>query len=423
MKPLIRRCRWALVLAVLPFLMGAGGDSDFWGELARPGHKEFARQVALGLKAYRRADYLRKSRVPTVRQQAVEKLREAQRAFDAACKASPENPTGHYYRGKVLLDFNETKKALAALLQVRRLNPLSQHAYDVAFNLGIIYSKLGKFAAAVDEYDRAARLLRKGAGTRYQRISFLSTIQSNAAESLMAIGRLDEAIQRYREATKTVSNNTLAWYGLAVALDRDEQASKALEAMHQAVRRDTRDKVLRGFGVFFIPRGDIYYYDGLAALVRNKPAAAKTAFKRFLVELPKSKWAYRAKQHLRALGAHHPTARRRRRLAPTPSGINRRSPAQVRSAIRYRIQSGAAKIRACYQKELRKDRRLSGTMRVSFVVTKAGQVRNVKLVHSTLESRPRLVACVLRVIRSTSLKRSKPSRTITMTYPFEFKPY
>ena len=46
----------------------------------------------------------------------------------------------------------------------------------------------------------------------------------------MALGRLDEAIARYRRAAElSVNDNrahTLAYFGLGVALDRDEQIDK-----------------------------------------------------------------------------------------------------------------------------------------------------------------------------------------------------
>ena len=51
---------------------------------------------------------------------------------------------------------------------------------------------------------------------------------------------------------------------LAVALDRDEQLSKATQALRRALgRRGQGIKQLTRGGVFFVPPGDIYYYRGL----------------------------------------------------------------------------------------------------------------------------------------------------------------
>src|SRR5436190_3668263 len=93
-------------------------------------------------------------------------------------------------------------------------------------------SRAGRFEQALADYDQHIRL-GEAEGDAY----------SNSAEILMALGRLGEAQDRYREAIRLEDQSrpavpgrdhdeymALAYYGLGVALDRDEQGQAAREA-------------------------------------------------------------------------------------------------------------------------------------------------------------------------------------------------
>jgi tetratricopeptide (TPR) repeat protein len=179
-----------------------------------------------------------------------------------------------------------------------------------ALRAAIESSRAGRFEEALAEYDQHIRL------GEAQADAF-----ANSAEILMALGRLGEAEDRYREAIRLADqagssvpahdheeNLALAYYGLGVALDRDEQELAAREAIARAMAHDPRLAILDGArdgrsNVFFVPAGDVHYYRGLALMVEGRPREATDAFQRFLSEQRGSRYGKRAEAHLLALAA------------------------------------------------------------------------------------------------------------------------
>jgi len=161
------------------------------------------------------------------------------------------------------------------------------------FRLGIERSRMGQFDQALRAYDRLFALGEADAAAH-----------ANAAEILMALGRLDEAEARYREAIRLDTSTgrresahglTFSTYGLAVVLDRAGRAGPAREMMARAIVLDPRLGKLRaaeqpGGDVFFLPEGDVFYYLGLASEVAGRVDDAEAAFQEFLARQPKSRW-------------------------------------------------------------------------------------------------------------------------------------
>ena len=148
------------------------------------------------------------------------------------------------------------------------------------FRLGIVRSKLGRYREAAVAY---AAVVADGAAD--------SAVYSNFAEVLMAAGRLPDAEARYRDAISAANDLgvgdrrerahelALAYYGLAVALDRDEQPIAARETMLRALAHDPTAAVLKiaatpGGDLFFVPDGDVLYYLGLAAEAEGRDGDA-----------------------------------------------------------------------------------------------------------------------------------------------------
>ena len=411
--------RYGLLLSAAVLLIGAGGTAgkskagkaDFWSELARPGHKRFLAAMARGKAIW--PAYTSEA-LPTVVERALAEFRKA-------TVASPKAPEGHFAVGRALYHLGRFKECVASFKRVRKHDPLYPKDRLVAFWLGIAYSKLAKFELAVREYGRADRLaIRQGLS---RGLPFRAMVNANAAEALMALGRLDEAIQRYREAKELGPSSPLTWWGLAVALDRDEQVSKARAALQHVLRLDPEMKNLKQPTVFFIPPGDVHYYYAMGHLGAGKTNLAKKEFETFLKKLPKSPWAARAREHLAQLGQRWTGAsRQKRRLAPSPrDGPSVGSSARDRAAVRVKVNQVSAKLRACYRKELRRDKNLTGRMRVAFVVAKSGLVTKAQLLGGTLR-KASLSACVLRTFRAIRFSPLRGGRAIKMIYPLEFKP-
>jgi tetratricopeptide (TPR) repeat protein len=179
-------------------------------------------------------------------------------------------------------------------------------------------SRAGRYQQALADYDQHIRL-GEAQGDAY----------SNSAEILMALGRLGEAQDRYREAIRLEEQAgavpgrdhdefmALAYYGLGVALDRDEQGQAGREAIARAVAHDPKLAILDAArdgrsDVFFVPPGDVHYYRGLALMVLGRPTEATDAFQRFLSEQRTNRWSPRAQAHLLALASGNDGSRRAR---------------------------------------------------------------------------------------------------------------
>jgi len=173
------------------------------------------------------------------------------------------------------------------------------------FRLGLTRSKLGRYRDAVASYDQQIALGDADA-----------TAYSNVAELLMVLGRLDEAAERYRDAIRIderagdrrgrEQSLAFSYYGLGVALDRDQQESAAREAIGRAVALDPNSSLLHlaqqpGADVFFIPDGDVFYYLGLAAESLGNRDEAGAAFQEYAARQPKGPWLARARAHIAAL--------------------------------------------------------------------------------------------------------------------------
>jgi TonB family protein len=209
-----------------------------------------------------------------------------------------------------------------------------------------------------------------------------------------------------------------------VAYDRDEQISKAQAMAQAAIAADRNMNELKSPSVFFIPEGDIHYYFAMGYLVQGKTEEAKKEWQLFLKDLPDSQWAPRARAHLAELGvAEKRPPRARKRLAPVPKRRTGKEEtlARDRYSIRGRLQGYLYKLRRCYQRELRRDKSLTGELKLGFTVGKTGRVLNARVLRSTL-GKPALHSCVLRAIREIRFSRTASGQAVKMTYPLRFKP-
>jgi tetratricopeptide (TPR) repeat protein len=317
----MREVRAALATAII-VLASAAQAGTFWG------HSDTRRRdglVAVGDRHLRDAKQteaaVRGSPAPTsdlVRDYLAETARAALGAYEKALEIGPETVELHYraYLAAVLLIESHEgilagyKEAYLAVVRhiedVRRLSPLDNREDEFSYEAGIAYSKLGAlggpeadghFEHGIREYER----FRSVDGNQLTS-DLLAPTYSNEAELLMAVGRLDEAIANYRISIELNPMEPLNYFGLAVALDRNGEWSKAVEAMTLASEHGHGVERLKDATVFFVPSGDIHYYYALFHQVRGDAGLAAMEYRRFLERCHDSKYAARAKAHLGELG-------------------------------------------------------------------------------------------------------------------------
>ena len=207
------------------------------------------------------------------------------------------------------------EKVIEHITRFREAAPLDPRDFELGEDLCHALAKLAAirggpapdalYERAVKEYDVLVTRLDPVDAPRARS---LGTLYSNAAELLMAAGRLDESIVYYERSVAADPQNELNFYGLAVAYDRDGQVQKAVEAMKQAILRDPSLGQLHRADdpkepVYFVPTGDKEYYLALAFLVRGNRQEALGAFERFLARATSAKKQYldRAREHIREI--------------------------------------------------------------------------------------------------------------------------
>jgi tetratricopeptide (TPR) repeat protein len=210
-------------------------------------------------------------------------------AYENAAQARPEAAEPHYRAGLVIHSFfiecdrptalcnparspqREVERMLAHWDEFERLSPLDPRIDNhFLFQRAILHTRLGTkdhIEAALADYQKILDRgdLASGAPLHSQ-FEDWSVTYSNMAETFMMLGRLDEAIPAYREALR-YRHDTGQYYGLAVALDRDEQGAQAREIM-ATLGRHTFEAFQQSVAVgetFYVPEEERYYYFALAA--------------------------------------------------------------------------------------------------------------------------------------------------------------
>ncbi|MBW2733535.1 MAG: AgmX/PglI C-terminal domain-containing protein [Deltaproteobacteria bacterium] len=425
-----------LLIIVAVFITPASawaGEPDFWPEVAHPGVKRYgvalkrARGLLSRLQGMRRA-LTRLSSAERTRRIAGQASvvrglrRDVLAAAREAIAAAPQHAEAYVVVAKIAYGAEQYQQFIAAVEKARQRSKAVRNDHILAFEMGIAYSKLGDFRHSVREYDRLERILwRSGASS-----SVRGTAHGNAAETLMALGRLDEAIERYRSAVAYESDPLLYW-GLGVALDRDEQVSKSRDALRKAMGKDGRGmRHLGRAGVFFIPKGDVHYYRAVGYLAIRKSGEARKSFELFLKHVPKSQWAYRARAHVAVLKQGKTRHKKRRSLAPRPQ--SKRSKEDLIARDRRNFVQGVRgeyySLRRCYKALLVSGKRrvkAAGVVRVALTVGKNGRASSVSIVSSTLRQRA-ITECVVKRLRRRYYGRPLSKQPVRLVVPIRFDP-
>jgi len=180
----------------------------------------------------------------------------------------------------LLLDAGIGKERAARALLEEALaeapeSPLAGQAY---FQLAIASAKLGDSAREHEAYTRALE--------RIWQPDFRAQIHLNRAESRMVLASnpdddrftLEDALADYRRALELASRpdiQSLAYYGLGIALERNGNLPAALEAFERAASIHLGPlfpSALDMPGVFFVPAYDLFYYKALEAMALARVA-------------------------------------------------------------------------------------------------------------------------------------------------------
>lgn len=169
---------------------------------------------------------------------------------------------------------------------------------EILFDRAIVYTKMG----TDEHYEKALAdyltLLDRAPVSDLNMGVYLY----NAAETLMMLGRLDEAIPMYERSLRHSSKKEYA-YSLAVALDRDGQGARArdLLARHVEDAADFEAIIGRESPIFFVPAGELYYYLALSHEVIGDPDQAIFFYEKFIRSGAHPRYQPRAREHIERL--------------------------------------------------------------------------------------------------------------------------
>ncbi len=285
-----------------PSVTGAEEKKSFWGAVDKKAAEfEALMEQADGL-ALRAIHY----RTPYDRKEGF--AEQAMRAYEAAIAINPKSAEAHFRAAMVSEGFqtrgnfpapSALDRAIHHLEEFERLAPLDPRLPNVYFQRSILRTKRGgkdNLTKGVSDYNNELALLDlSDTSTRVQ----VGRILSNRAELLMMLGRLEDSILSYEQALDFGDDITHG-YGLAVALDRDGQGYRARQVARKYALRDSGN-ALRMDGTFYVPAGEVFYYEAIRAESVSDYRLAASAYRAFLQRLPTSQFAEQARKNLAAI--------------------------------------------------------------------------------------------------------------------------
>jgi len=143
---------------------------------------------------------------------------EAERELSVSLKLRPENGDGWATLGSVYSKLDRLPEAVSALREAIRQSPMEADAH---LTLAAVLAKRGQPAEATEERRKAADLMRIHMNSQRAEVS------THSGDSLLANGKVDEAIADFREALSFDPNYVGAHEGLARALERQGKTMEA----------------------------------------------------------------------------------------------------------------------------------------------------------------------------------------------------
>jgi tetratricopeptide (TPR) repeat protein len=260
---------------------------SFWARVAHPDHGRWRALVDEARKADDQKDPKR-----------------ALGLLDEAVKLEPNEPEGRFLRGFILQQLqrwsecaDEYNKVLAIKPDFRPPQRPGGDTLPFDFDVGTCLALGGHLEASIPFYQR---VLAAGVPKPEER----ATVYWNLGDSFQALGRLEEAIDAYRDGIEAWPAHAMLRLALGVAYDRDGQVALAVDAIQESLGINPAAPMTapNGSPALFVPAEDEDYYRGIAHKVARRRNLAIVFFRSYLERAPRSPWATRAREHMAQLG-------------------------------------------------------------------------------------------------------------------------
>lgn len=254
--------------------------SDFWERALDPASEKYDGLVERAATLLRETDR--------------DSLGQAGQLLRDAIKLAPDRPLAHLWTGRLADRLGDHAGCAQAIARALDLAPdldapggAEPTEWAAHYELAVCRARSGKYEAAIEGLRRILGRARGREVAIYQRLG----------ECYMALGRLDEAVEAFRQGIRLSPYSAELGFGLAVAHDRDDDAAQSRDALQSALARDPRAGSLVAVGRIWIPRADAPYYLGLAALGGDDHPRAVLHFRRYLAAAGEGPWSRRARAH------------------------------------------------------------------------------------------------------------------------------
>lgn len=241
-------------------------------------------------------------------------------AYEVASRARPAAPEPHFRAAAAILRFYLECNPHEGAALCRGADTFNRHAGrvirhwdafeakapldprledDILFERAILHTKLATAEHLAHARDDYKKLLAR-VTPRQNRFGALAS--GNLAETEMMLGDLDAAIIQYKRTLELAQGVSL-YFGLAVALDRDEQGQQARSILRSFGIRGVRDLEAQivARDVFYVPEGEAYYYLALGYEANGIDEAAIRYYDEFLASGAHPQFAPRARANRAAL--------------------------------------------------------------------------------------------------------------------------
>ncbi len=267
--------------------------SDFWERALSPAADTYTNLI----------DYARRlidSKTPISPANAIE----ARALLGDAIRIQPDRALAHFWRGLLAQNqgnYKQCERSLAAAIAVEPnfIAPSSSRRlareWQLHYEFGVCAARSGNLQEAVNQLRMITTRFvscqenRRAVGCTTWQVPW------RLGEALMALGRLEEAIESLEVAAR---RSIIPRYSLAVALDRDRQLAAMRNVLDDIRARDRQFHSLAPSRIY-IPAEDEYYYRGLARAHRGDHGHARIFFAAYLKRATDSPWRQQASAHLR----------------------------------------------------------------------------------------------------------------------------